>query len=114
MPCLLINISNETSRLKVSISKISEEDVTTIITSKTSPLLVKATHKKVKISSIINKIGESLSISTKYNSTKLDIKCSVLCSIKIVDNEYELFNAADGIFILYDGESYKVLREDGI
>jgi hypothetical protein len=31
-----------------------------------------------------------------------------------MDDRYEVFEASDGVFMLYDGESFKVIKEDGV
>lgn len=114
MSCLLINILDKTNRLKVSVSKVKKENVSTTITRITPSFSVEVIHKKIEISSTINRVGESLSVSTEYSGIKLNVGCSVLCSIRIAEDGYELFEANDGMFILYGDDYYKVLKEDGV
>lgn len=113
MPCLIIKVSDETSRLNISIHK-KEENINTLITKIGDPFIVDFIYNNLEISPRIHKIGESLNITTEKKNPILNIGCSILCSVTIVNDGYEVFEASDGRFILYDGESFKVIKEDGV
>lgn len=113
MPCLVIRVSNETSRLSISIHK-KEESINTLITKIGDPFIVDLIYNNLEISPIINRIGESLNITTEKKNPTLNIRCSILCSVATINDGYEVFEALDGRFILYDGDSFKVIEENGI
>lgn len=113
MPCLVIKVSDETSRLNISIHK-KEKNINTLITKIGAPFIVEPTYNNLEISPRIHRIGESLNITTEKKNPILNIGCSILCSVTIVDDGYEVFKASDGVFVLYDGESFKVIEEDGV
>lgn len=79
-----------------------------------SCLVVSIHRKDENINTIITKIGESLNITIKNKNPILNIRCSTLCSVGAVDNRYEVFEASDGVFMLYDGELFNVIKEDGV
>lgn len=92
MPCLIIRVSDETDRLNIISTYKRNENINTSTT----------------------KVGGFLNITTKKKNAEINIRCSILCSVGAMDDRYEIFEAADGVFMLYDGESFKVLKEDGI
>lgn len=102
MSCLVVSIHRK------------DENINTIITKIGDSLIVELIYNNLEISPIIHRIGESLNITTKNKNPILNIRCSILCSVGAVDNRYEVFEASDGVFMLYDGESFKVMKEDGI
>lgn len=102
MSCLVVSIHRK------------EENINTLITKIGDPFIVELIYNNLEISPIIHRIGESLNITTEKKTPILNIKCSILCSVKTLNDGYEVFEASDGVFILYDGESFKVVKEDGI
>jgi hypothetical protein len=113
MPCLVIKVSDETSRLNISIHK-KEENINTLITKIGDPFIVDLIYNNLEISPIIHRIGESLNITTEKKNPILNIRCSILCSVATINDGYEVFEASDGRFILYDGDAFKVIEENGI
>lgn len=102
MSCLVVSIHRK------------DETINTLITKIGDPFTVECTYNNLEISPIIHRIGESLNITTKKKNSILNIGCSILCSVATVNDRYEVFEASDGVFMLYDGESFKVIKEDGI
>lgn len=102
MSCLIVNIHRK------------DENINTLITKIGDPFIVELIYNNLEISPIIHRIGGSLNITTEKKNPILNIRCSILCSVGAVDNIYEVFEASDGVFMLYDGESFKVIKEDGI
>jgi hypothetical protein len=102
MSCIIVSINRKGESINTLISKVGD------------PFIVDIIYNKIEITPIIHRVGGSLNITTEYKNTKLNISCGILCSVGTIRDDYELFEANDGDFILYDGESYKVLRENGI
>lgn len=102
MSCLIVSIHRK------------DESINTLITKIGDPFIVELVYNNLEISPIIHRIGESLNITTEKKNPILNIRCSVLCSVGAVDDRYEVFEASDGVFMLYDGESFNVIKEDGI
>lgn len=102
MSCLVVSIHRK------------DETINTLITKIGDPFIVELIYNNLEISPIIHRIGESLNITTKKKNPILNISCSILCSVGAADDRYEVFEASDGVFMLYDGESFKVIKEDGV
>lgn len=102
MSCLVVSIHRK------------EENINTLITKIGDPFIVELIYNNLEISPIIHRIGESLNITTKKKNPILNINCSILCSVGAMDDKYEVFKASDGVFMLYEGESFKVIKEDGV
>lgn len=102
MSCIVVSIHRK------------DENINTLITKIGDPFIVELIYNNLEISPIIYRIGESLNITTEKKNPILNIRCSILCSVGAVDDSYEVFEASDGVFMLYDGESFKVIKENGI
>lgn len=102
MSCLVVSIHRK------------DENISTLITKIGDPFIVELIYNNLEISPIIHRIGESLNIITEKKNPILNIRCSILCSVGAADDRYEVFEASDGVFMLYDGESFKVIKEDGV
>lgn len=102
MSCLVVSIHRK------------DENINTLITKIGDPFIVDFIYNNLEISPRIHKIGESLNITTEKKNPILNIGCSILCSVATVNDGYEVFEASDGRFILYDGDSFKVIEENGI
>lgn len=102
MSCLVVSINRK------------KENINTLITKVGDPFIVELICNNLEISPIIHRIGESLNITTENKNPILNIRCGILCSVGAIDDRYEVFESADGVFMLYDGESFNVIKEDGV
>lgn len=102
MSCLVVSIHRK------------EENINTLITKIGDPFIVELIYNNLEISPIIHRIGESLNITTKKKNPILNVRCGILCSVGAVDDRYEVFEASDGVFMLYNGDAFKVIKEDGV
>lgn len=103
MPCLVIRVSDETSRLNISIHK-EEKNINTLITKIGDPFIVDFIYNNLEISPRIHKIGESLNITTEKKNSTLNIGCSILCSVTAVKEYY--LNVTEGVIWLNESNGY--------
>lgn len=71
---------------------------------------------------IISRIGESNGLATRLGGLSAEISsitkrpnavCSIVCSIGTTDDGYEVFMVKEGVFLLFDGYEFSVLKEHG-
>lgn len=60
---------------------------------------------------IISRIEDSVLARVRRETSPLKVSVSHVCSVGLGGNEYEVFMVKDGIFLLYNGESFKVKRQ---
>lgn len=76
MSCLVVSIHRK------------DENINTLITKIGDPFTVECTYNNLEISPIIHKVGESLNVTTEKKNPILNIRCSILCSVRTEDNLY--------------------------
>lgn len=58
------------------------------------------------MSNAVTSLGPRLSDLTK----RLKVRCSAVCSVGTDEDGYEIFMVEDGVFLLYDGNEFSVLK----
>lgn len=51
-----------------------------------------------------------INVVSEYKGTKIQFSCGIICSVGINKDSHEVFRTSDGVFLLEDGQTFKVLR----
>lgn len=65
------------------------------------------------ISLSIIRQGDYLSYSVKRKGANLNIAVSPICSVGLIKDGREVFLVKDGIFLLQEGKTFRVIKENG-
>jgi hypothetical protein len=65
------------------------------------------------IAFITHRIGDELEVYVGRVSTGLDFSVSLVCSVGKDKDGREVFMVKEGVFLLEDGETFRVIKEDG-
>lgn len=64
-------------------------------------------HNKINITTKTDTIININNLTTK----RLSVNCSMICSLH-KEGDYETFVVSEGVFLLYDGKTFKVLKDE--
>ena len=83
-------------------------------------IFIKSLHESIiaKISSL-KEVNVSVALKRENNfheihcfdkTSRINVDCSIVCSVGILDRTHELFYVREGVFLLSDGKKLKVLK----
>ena len=75
-----------------------------------SPSTIKFNINKItNISTSVDYYG-GINVTSEYRGTKIQFSCGIVCSVGLNKDSHEVFRTSDGVFLLEDGQTFKVLR----
>lgn len=64
------------------------------------------------LSVLVERIGSALLVNVRRAAPTLRVSVSCVCSVGLDADGYEAFVVKDGVFLLADGKTYKVVKNE--
>lgn len=75
-----------------------------------NPIMIDVIPTDISFGADIRDAVKSFCLQLSDRTKRLSVRCSAVCSVGVIGGGYEVFVVTDGIFVLYDGNEFSVLK----